>query len=130
MDNVIAEFDRPFQLWTFRVSHAELLFRSNRSQRHSTRMEILFKPVEALKVRASAERLVIRQIRGKAAERIASEVGVSLGGRATPDVFILDDGGPPMYVIAGVVAVREDAGRYSDAWSIPYVQVSRDIARR
>jgi hypothetical protein len=57
---VLFESPRRFQLWAQTVSHGQLLFRSPRSSHHPTRVEVLFKPVGAQKVRADYDGLIIR----------------------------------------------------------------------
>ena len=38
----VANFQRPFQVWLYSVSHGQLLLRSNRSDQLATRVDVLF----------------------------------------------------------------------------------------
>ena len=48
--SVVSTFssDRRFQLWSYRVSHSQLLLRSVRDAEHTSRIDVLFKGVDAL----------------------------------------------------------------------------------
>lgn len=50
MNKAVTAFQskRRFELWRYTVSHGQLLLRSNKSNEHSTRVEILFKGVHAM----------------------------------------------------------------------------------
>jgi hypothetical protein len=48
---VMFESNRPFQVWRAVVGHSQLLLRSTKSDAENTRVDVLFKPVRAMKLR-------------------------------------------------------------------------------
>lgn len=42
--------DRTFQVWSYTVSHRELLLRSVKDEHHDTRLDLLFKPVRRVEL--------------------------------------------------------------------------------
>ena len=71
---------RMFRLWAQTVSHGQLLLRSPRSYIHPTRIDVLFKPVSAQKVRWSYDGLVIRCPSSEERERIQQQMPGGLLG--------------------------------------------------
>jgi hypothetical protein len=56
--------DRRFQLWSYRVSHSQLLLRSVKDAEHTSRIDVLFKGVDALDLPTRLDGLVIENCEG------------------------------------------------------------------
>lgn len=103
--------DRRFAVWAYTVSHSQLLLRSRTGDGRS-RIDIVFKPVEALKVRTEYDGLTIWCARAEERERILA--GSALAGRALRILMLETAGGLTGdldYVVTGAVGWREDDGR-------------------
>ena len=99
--------DRRFAMEAFSASHSQLLLRSNPvDDEHETTIDLLFKPVEAIKIRDGYAGLVIRC--GTVEE--ATQIMASLPG-IHPDrgyrVFMLESQGRSDYVISMAVGWHE-----------------------
>ena len=57
----IASWDREFQVWQYSVSHSVLLLRSVDSDRHPTRVDVLFPAVEVMKLQPTYSSLLIEK---------------------------------------------------------------------
>ncbi len=66
---------RRFELWSARVGHRQLLLRSIKNGDDGTRIDVLFKPVSALKLRTSLNGLTVREATGEERATIALDVG-------------------------------------------------------
>ncbi|MEV4757292.1 hypothetical protein AB0J86_19550 [Micromonospora sp. NPDC049559] len=105
--------DRRFQIWAYSASHGQLLLRStplygdeDRPDPETT-IDVLFKPIEAIKLRDSFTGLVIRCAEPEEADQVkASLPGVRWEGR---HVFMLQspDQGQSDYVVSMAVGWRE-----------------------
>jgi hypothetical protein len=103
------ESDRQFSLWAYTVSNSQLLFRSRTEG--GSRIDLLFKPVDAMKVRCDYHGLVVRCASDDQRRRVLAGVALS-GGR--PRVLALH-GGPDLdYVVAAAVGWLEDNGDERD----------------
>ncbi|WP_328414580.1 hypothetical protein OG470_20565 [Micromonospora sp. NBC_00389] len=125
---------RRFRLWAQTVSHGQLLLRSPRSSDHPTRIDVLFKPVSAQKVRWIYDGLVIRCPSGVEQERIQQQMPGGLRGM-DDRVFALETADSLDWVVAMAVGWHEDddAGDISrfvwlDQGRKPVVQRSLDGA--
>ena len=98
-------FKRPFQLWAYTVSHSQLLLRSPKDADYATRVDVLFKPVVLMKVPSRFAELMI-------VEADAQAVGVSPTLAADRRVWLLSGAGVDAFVIADVMAIREDDAEY------------------
>jgi hypothetical protein len=109
---VLFESERDFQLWRAVVGHSQLLFRSTKTESEPTRIDVLFKPVAALKLPTLLHGLRIRNADAGEADEIRREVDQA----PTQDskVFILESGAFEGYVVAGICVTHEDNGEYSD----------------
>ncbi len=101
--------DRTFQLWAYTVSHAQLLLRSTKTDRHPTRIEVLFKNVRYVALPTRMEGVTLQHCE-------AAEVPFELSG-LSPDGgpwFQVGSRGVTGYVAAAVAFVSEDELEYHD----------------
>jgi hypothetical protein len=102
---------RHFQLWNYQVSHAMLLLRSPKDADHSTRVEIAFKNVRAIKLPTRLDDLAISVADESSAQSIRAEAGALKEGG---EVFLIEGVGTKGYVIAGIAFGQEDEGDYAE----------------
>ena len=74
----LVNFQRPFQIWAYSVSHSQLLIRSNRSDDCLTRIDVLFKDVAAIKLPTLFDRFKVTE----ASASETAEMSVELGAKA------------------------------------------------
>ncbi|MGI5206275.1 hypothetical protein ACQEU6_32470 [Spirillospora sp. CA-108201] len=103
--------DRSFTVWAYTVSHGQLLLRTRTTWRdgvRSSRIDVVFKPVLAMKVRTEYRHgLVIRCAGQEEARRIYAESSdVEPGVEA--HCLILETGNDQDYVVAHAVGWAED----------------------
>ncbi|GAB3090424.1 hypothetical protein [Micromonospora schwarzwaldensis] len=98
---------RRFQLWAQTVSHGQLLLRSPRSADHPTRIDVLFKPVSAQKIRRIYDGLVIRCPSSEEQDHIEQQMA---GGSLDMDdrLFALETADSLDWVVAMAVGWHED----------------------
>lgn len=107
---VVFESTRRFQLWAQTVSHGQLLLRSPRSSQRPTRVEVLFKPVDAQKIRASYDGMTIRCATDSEIQEYAqAEPDVGLGPKTR--LFLIDSRSISDWVVAMAVGWREDTSQ-------------------
>lgn len=100
--------DRRFSVWAYTVSHSQVLLRSRTpiiNGRRQSRIDVLFKPVMAMKTRMDYVGLVIRCATADERDHVLDETG--LAGRPLP-VFMLVTGDGLDYVVAQAVGWQED----------------------
>lgn len=105
----ILRSERRFRPWAYSVSHGQLLLRSSAGHDHETTIDLLFTPVEAIKIRDGYDGLVVRRATAEEAARLGDPPGPRLfllesrdaTGRLTTDYLTTD------YVTAGAVGWRE-----------------------
>jgi hypothetical protein len=91
--------ERRFVLWAYSISHGQLLLRSTADGDHETTIDLLFKPVGAIKLQGGHDGLVIRCATAEEAERLDAPPG--------PRVFLLKSQDRTDYVTAAAVGWRE-----------------------
>jgi hypothetical protein len=117
--------DRDFSMWAFTVSHGQLLFRA-RAADGQPRIDVLFKPVEAMKLRADYEGLVIRC--GTVVERDRVLASTGLTGQALR-VLVIETAAEFDYVVTGAVGWRADDGRDNEPSSLAFFPPGTDPNR-
>jgi hypothetical protein len=85
-------------------------FRSPESDHESTRIDVAFKPVEALQLETTLNGLTIRHATGQERTRILSGLSESLDNR---NVFICESRSTRGYVVAAVLQIVEDTLGYA-----------------
>lgn len=116
---------RTFSVWAFTVSHSQLLLRA-RAAAGQSRIDVLFKPVEAMKLRAVYDGLVVRC--GTDAERDGVLAPTGLGGKGL-QVLVIEMTAGFDYVVTGAVGLREDNGRDNDPSSPAFFPPGSDPNR-
>jgi hypothetical protein len=117
--------ERDFALWAYTVSHRQLLLRS-RAADGLPRIDILFKPVEAMKLRTEYAGLVIRC--GTVAERehILASCGLA---DETLRVLLIETAADFGYVVTGAVGWLEDRGKDHDPSALAFFPPGSDPRR-
>jgi hypothetical protein len=87
------ESNRRFQVWRYQVGHSQLLLRSVKSAAHASRIDVLFKGVDAIELPTSFDGLVIERD----------------GQR-----YVLSGRGWAGSIVAGACFEAEDDGEYFD----------------
>jgi hypothetical protein len=114
--NGLFDSTRHFRLWRATASHGLLLLRSNKSATQTTRVEVLFKPVRALKLRASFDGLRVREPNDLERSEIFAEAGEPDNSEAR--IFVVESGTFRGYVVASAMQVVEDDGEYDELSSL------------
>jgi hypothetical protein len=102
-----AVYDRPFQVWAYTVGHGQLLLRSPKSELLTTRIDLAFKDVGAIKLPTYFSSLSVIEIDPRT-------LGVSQEVVLHRKAWRLGVPGFEGFVIAGAAFVHEDDGEYSD----------------
>jgi hypothetical protein len=103
-------FARPFQLWSYVVSHGQLLMRSPRGQSFDTRIDVLFTNVQAIMLPAVLDSCRVSELDGRDETDIPDLVaGYDAGAYR---LFAVADGDRIGYVLAGAIAWSEDEEEY------------------
>ncbi len=101
------KWDRPFQVWSYSVSHRLLLLRSTASEKYPGQVDVLFEDVRALALPTSLLGLEIELVDCK------SLVSGPWCAEAVKG-FLVRAGDAEGYVIARQVRSHEGAGEYFD----------------
>ena len=117
--------DRSFALWAYTVSHSQLLLRT-RTVDERSRIDILFKPVDAMKIRAAYDGLAIRCATLEEHDRILAATGPTGAGLK---VLILETAGETDYVVTGAVGWKEDHGQDHDPSTLAFIPPGSDPGR-
>jgi hypothetical protein len=116
---------RSFAVWAYTVSHSQLLLRTRTADGQS-RIDVLFKPVKAMKVRTDYDGLAIRCATVHEREQILEDIGRS-GWMLR--VLMLQTVGGLDYVVTTAVGWREDHREDRDPSSIAFFPPGSDPAR-
>ena len=110
---------RRFQLWSYSVSHRQLLLRSVKTNSIATRVDVLFKNVFSINLPTVIEELRVAEADPHSARAIlqSSSHEEDLPVRDTR-VFLLTGNGWNGVIVAGYVGVAEDTGDYDDPSSL------------
>jgi hypothetical protein len=122
--------DRGFAVWAYTVSHSQLLLRARTTGadgRRHTRIDVLFKPVKAMKTRMEyRDGLVIRCASADERDRILADVGP---GRTNYRVFVLPTPDGLDHVVAGGVGWCEDEQEDHEPSSLAFFVPATDPIR-
>ncbi|MEU0480297.1 hypothetical protein ABZ260_14075 [Streptosporangium sp. NPDC006013] len=104
--------ERRFQLWGYTVSHGQLLLRSTagpdrQGRKHETTIEVLFKPINAAKIRDSYDGLVVRRATDQEADQVRAATP-SIVFYDDDQVFMLESAGETDYVVSLAIGWHED----------------------
>lgn len=112
MSTKIINSKRYFQLWSYTVSHSELLFRSTKSAEFPTRIDVLFKGVKEFHLPTTSNGLLITEASDVDARKLCNlRKSQSPGGGVK--VFMVQGKDFVGYVAALVVLCHEDDGEYN-----------------
>ena len=102
-------FDRRFQIWSYIVSHAQLLLRNVETAEPEARIDILFKNVGMICLSASLDGIEIEEV---------DTANVGLNGKELflpgRKVFRVNSKDQTGFVVAGAIACHEDHGGYDE----------------
>lgn len=111
--------DRVFQIWLYTVSHRQLLFRSNKDNIYSTRIEVLFNGVEFMSLYPLMDEGLV--ITSPATGELPAEIDFS---RISRPWYRVESGGSVGHVAAREVIFGEDELEYFEPSSLlkpPYL---------
>jgi|ERR1700722_9943333 len=109
----IINLQRRFQIWAYSVGHSLLLLRSNKSSEFSTRVEILFSGVAALKLPTTFEGLSIIEVSGQD-ETAGLDLELGYGSLTAKRVFVLRGSNFTGHVVASALFSHEDDKEHFD----------------
>ena len=113
MSTEIINSGRFFQLWSYTVSHSELLFRSTKSPEFRTRIDVLFKGVREFHLPTTLHGLSITEASDSDIQKICSlRNSLSLDGGEK--LFTVQGSDFAGHITALRVACHEDEGEYDD----------------
>jgi len=113
MATEIINSKRFFQLWSYSVSHSELLFRSTKSAGFSTRIDVLFKGVSALHLPETCDGLLVTEA-SEADIRKLCTLRQSPSFGKDVKVFTVQGAGFIGYIAALIALCHEDEGEYNE----------------
>ncbi|MGW4295313.1 hypothetical protein ACWEH1_19965 [Micromonospora chersina] len=103
--------EREFVVWSYSATHGQLLLRADRLPRGQSRLpttvEVLFRPIEAVQIRATYRGLVIRCATAEEAARIGRNHADDPYCSGEARVLILQNAEGTGYVVTGAVGWRE-----------------------
>lgn len=119
--------ERRFLVWAYALSHSQLLLRAEQSPagHRQPRIDILFKPVDAMKTRMDYDGLTLRCATAEEYERILRETGSADYNR----VFIIESGATLDYVVARAVGWQEDNQENRDPSALAFFVGATDPTR-
>ncbi len=104
----VLQFPGRFQVWSYTVSHGQLLLRRAKSNDHPTRVDVLFSNVPYMRLATVFDQLHVSE------EDIATLP--SLGALSLLDrlIYSINGSNTDGLVIAGSVVAHEDQGEYDE----------------
>jgi hypothetical protein len=115
LDMALIDSKRRFQMWSYIVSHGQLLLRSTKGDGHDTRVDVLFKNVVHINLPTLLTGLRVTEADPATRNRVlASVTGRSALPETETHVFLVQDANTSGVVVAGFVGLAEDSGEYSD----------------
>ena len=113
MSTEIINSGRFFQLWSYTVSHSELLFRSTKCPEFRTRIDVFFKGVSEFHLPTTSHGLSITEASDSDVQKVCS-----LRKSLSPDdgikLFMVQGTDFVGHVTALLVACHEDEGEYDE----------------
>lgn len=107
-----------FQTWEYTVSHGQLLLRSTKSDDTPTRIDVLFKNVDAMKIARNYSGLRVREATDVERDSLLDELALE---DPTQSLWIVESTGFRGFVAAGVMLVHEDDKEYDEPSALmPY----------
>jgi len=106
----LVKVSRIVQVWSYTVSHGQLLLRATKDRDHLTRVDVLFKGVGAMQLPSVMQSLTVKEAEPEEREEILGSTSVSMPEERR--CFVLEGPGFRGWVIAGAVVSMEDEGEY------------------
>jgi len=113
MPTEIINSKRFFQLWSYSVSHSELLLRSTKSAEFPTRIDVFFKGVSALHLPEASNGLSITKASDADIRKLCT-LRQSLSFGKDVNVFMVQGADFVGYIAALIALCHEDEGEYYD----------------
>jgi hypothetical protein len=110
MSTIDLKFGRRFQLWSYTVSHHQLLLRSTKSPREETRVDVLFKDVWRLSLPTLLEDVSIAEADDAFIHELSRTWIEWVPGRYR--VFVVHFRGGEGFIVAGALFHNEDREDY------------------
>lgn len=107
---IVVELRRMVQLWSYTVSHSQLLLRATKDRDHATRVDVLFKGVGAMEIPSVMAALTVREAEPEEREAILDSTSVDMPEERR--CFVLEGPDYRGWVVAGAVVSVEDEGEY------------------
>ncbi len=111
---VLFEWQREFTLWGYTGSHSVVLFRSAKGDPDqdgpATRIDLVFKPVEALSVRTHYETLTVRVASAERTDRILGALGRTWPEQCVLELVGAETAEPAEHIVCMAVGCHEDEG--------------------
>jgi hypothetical protein len=104
---------RFFQLWSYSVSHSELLFRSTKSTENPTRIDVLFKGVKEVHLPTTSMGLSITEASDADIRRLCTSRQSPSFGKDLK-VFTVQGSDFVGYIAALIALCHEDEGEYHE----------------
>ena len=124
---VLFRSERRFFVWAYTVTHGQLLLRAEQLpvEARRSRLDVLFKPVEAMKTRMDYDGLTLRCATAEEHEFILRETGAAAYNR----VFIIESGPTRDYVVSGAAGWQEDNEENRDPSALAFYMGATDPTR-
>lgn len=120
------KFERTFQLWSYSVSHNVLLLRSTQTAVNPTRIDLMFRAVQEMRLRSRLEDVEIDVLQAEEAAGEFADVQVS-GGR---NLFVVSSVGLSRgYVVASSLYMSEDDLAYGEPSTIDAPELEGSVIR-
>ncbi|MDX3033132.1 hypothetical protein QBB33_07410 [Streptomyces scabiei] len=100
-------FRRPFQLWSYQVSHRRLVLRSHPGGGLDGTVEIEFLNVLGMKLKSHYSELLVSAAPDAATTRIDEFVDIPDRHKAKFNALLVSDGSDDGFVVCGSLRVRE-----------------------
>jgi hypothetical protein len=109
---LIFESHRRFEVWGWSVGHRGLLLRSNPTDEERSRIEVWFKPSDAVCLPSNLDTLQISRPAHRPPEQVIEVLGRAVA--RWEDIFTIRSGQGVGWVVAGGVHGREDDHEYDE----------------
>jgi len=104
MSATVLKFLGRFQVWSYSVSHGQLLLRSPKSRERATQVDILFKNVASMQLPAMFDDIEIRKVR---ADELPSAPQLGALESMGREIYRITGRNVDGYVVAGAVVADE-----------------------
>jgi hypothetical protein len=118
------KFKRTFQIWSYSVSHSVLLLRSPQTATTPTRIDLMFRAVQEMRLRSRMEDIEIRTPQTEMTSGTFVDVRIS-GGRS---LFVVSTADPSCgFVVANSLYMSEDDLSYGEPSTIDAPELADNV---